>query len=184
MQAAHISTSLYIVIVKVSASGGQLLGCNGKLFEKIDQLSIRFALSVKLKKRASQLTFCITSMYGPNDRSMKPLFLQDLHVIHAWCSVTPWALMGDFDMTRFTEERRGCIANLNDSDSFNDLIRDLALIDIPLGEGHLLGHIRETPRFCKAGSVPCFRSLGWYLPPHLLQGTPQYTLRSHTYLPT
>ena len=37
-------------------------------------------------------------------------------------------------MIRFTEERQGCVANLNDSDSFNDLIRELTLIDITLGE--------------------------------------------------
>ena len=37
-------------------------------------------------------------------------------------------------MTRFTEERQDCVGNLNDMDSFNDLIWELALSDIPLGE--------------------------------------------------
>jgi len=41
--------------------------------------------------------------------------------------------MGDFNMTRFKEERQRYVGNLNDMDSFNDLIQELALIDIPLG---------------------------------------------------
>ena len=51
--------------------------------------------------------------------------------------------MGDFNMTRFMEERQGCVGNLNNMDSFNDFIRGLALIDIPLGGGHSLGPISE-----------------------------------------
>ena len=36
-------------------------------------------------------------------------------------------------MTGFMDEDQGCEGNMNDMDSFNDLIRDLGLIDIPLG---------------------------------------------------
>jgi len=41
--------------------------------------------------------------------------------------------MGDFNMTKFMNERQSCEGNIVDIDSFNDLIRDLGLIDIPLG---------------------------------------------------
>jgi len=36
-------------------------------------------------------------------------------------------------MTRFMNEHQGCKGNIVDMDSFNDFIRDLSLIDIPLG---------------------------------------------------
>ena len=36
---------------------------------------------MKFKKRATQLTFCVIFINGPNDRTLKPPFLQDLHII-------------------------------------------------------------------------------------------------------
>ena len=77
---------------------------------------------MKLKDRATQLTFCITSLYEPNGRSLKSIFLQDLHFIHAWCSPAPWTLIGDFNLTRFLDEHERREGNLNDIDSFNNLI--------------------------------------------------------------
>ena len=104
----------------------------------------RFFISVKLKERATKCTICVTSMYGPDDRTLKPFFLQDLHTIHAWCLSESWVLMGDFNMTRFLDERQDCKGNINNMDSFNDLIRALGLIDIPLGGRSLLGLIKES----------------------------------------
>jgi len=53
-------------------------------------------------------------------------------------------------MTRFTEERQGCVGNLNDMDSFNDLICELALIDIPLeGRSFTWSNKRDIPMFAK-----------------------------------
>lgn len=47
------------------ASGGQLLGWNGALFECTSQLVGTFLLSVKLKHRASVNSYSFTSVYGP-----------------------------------------------------------------------------------------------------------------------
>ena len=43
-------------------------------------------------------------------------------------------MMRDFNMMGFVNERQGCEGNIVDMDSFKDLIWDLGLIDIPLGE--------------------------------------------------
>jgi len=53
-------------------------------------------------------------------------------------------------MTRFMDERQGCEDNIIDIDSFNDLIWDLGLIDIPLG-GRLFtwSNKRAIPAFAK-----------------------------------
>ena len=48
-------------------------------------------------------------------------------------SSMPWALMGNFNMTRFMDERQGCEGNIVNIDSFNDLIWGLGLNNIPLG---------------------------------------------------
>ena len=47
-------------------------------------------------------------------------------------------------MTRFLDERQDCKGKINNMDSFNDLIRALGLIDIPLGGRSLLGLIKES----------------------------------------
>ena len=78
-----------MVLDCIDASGGQLVGWNGKLSEKISQLLTKFSIFVKLKERATQLTLCNISVYEPNDRTLRLLFLQDLHANHAWYSPTP-----------------------------------------------------------------------------------------------
>ena len=52
--------------------------------------------------------------------------------------------MGAFNLTRFVEERLGCEGDPNDMEAFNDAIRNLNLIDVPLGGIHLLGPATET----------------------------------------
>jgi len=103
-------------------------------------------------------------VYGPNDRTIKPLFLDEIRTIHSWCMLEPWALMGDFNMTRFMDGCQGCEANIVDMDFFNDLIRDLGLIHIPLGGDHSLGPTTKFDRFlisdswklstCKLSLIP------------------------------
>ena len=95
----------WVILNSIGASGGQLIGWNGKLFEKLSQHSTSFSILVKLKERASHTRFYVTFVYSPNDRALKPIFLQDILTTHAWCSTELWALMGDFSMTRFLNER-------------------------------------------------------------------------------
>ena len=53
-------------------------------------------------------------------------------------------------MTRFSDDRQGCEGNINDMDSFNDLIRALDLIDISLGGRSFTWlNKRASPTFAK-----------------------------------
>ena len=53
-------------------------------------------------------------------------------------------------MTRFSGERQGCEGNIVDMDFFNDLIRDLGLIDIPLeGKSFTWSNKRAMVAFVK-----------------------------------
>ena len=42
----------YVALDSIGVSGGQLVGWNDKLFEKIGQFSTNFSISVRLKERA------------------------------------------------------------------------------------------------------------------------------------
>jgi len=44
----------WVILNPIGASGGQLIGWNGKVFNKISRLSTRFSISVKFKERATQ----------------------------------------------------------------------------------------------------------------------------------
>ena len=53
-------------------------------------------------------------------------------------------------MMRFMNERQGCEGNIVDMNSFNDFVRDLGLIDIPLGgRSFTLSNKRAMPSFAK-----------------------------------
>ena len=49
----------------------------------------------------------------------------------------------DFNLTRFAEDRQGCVSNPNNMEAFNDVIRHLKPIDVPLGGVLSFGLIRE-----------------------------------------
>ena len=53
------------------------MGWNGKLFEEVSQFITRFFISMKFRERETQSSFSVSSVYRPNDRSLKPLFLQN-----------------------------------------------------------------------------------------------------------
>lgn len=48
--------------------------------------------------------FCVTNVYGPTNRSEKPIFLAELKAI-APPENTPWLVVGDFNLIRFPHEK-------------------------------------------------------------------------------
>lgn len=46
----------------------------------------------------------------------------------------PWVLGGDFNVIRFSDERKGGDNNVRDMNHFNDLVANLQLVEIPLTE--------------------------------------------------
>ena len=63
-------------------------------------------------------------------------------------------------MIRLIDECQGCEGNINDMNSFNDLIRALGLIDIPLGWDPLLGPISEPHPPLQSLTCSLSRKLG------------------------
>ena len=106
---------------------GNLLGGMGNFLRQLVNFPLDSQFRWKLKDRATLFSFCISSVYGSNDRTLKFLFLHDIWCIHSWCSSAPWDLMGDFNMTKLMVERQNCKVNIVDTDSINDLIQDLSV---------------------------------------------------------
>lgn len=86
-----------------------------------------------LVRDVQKIVECIaTSVYGLCISSERSVFLAEFsQVASRWES--PWVLGGDFNIIRFSNERkRGCIIGQAMKD-FSDWIRHHELVDLPLG---------------------------------------------------
>lgn len=80
---------------------------------------------------ASQAKFYVTNVYGPSTwEGKEKFFLEVAHLKE--CCTGKWIVSGDFNSTREQDERRGKTWSLKATLLFNDFIKGLALIDLPM----------------------------------------------------
>lgn len=91
----------------------------------------------------------LTSVYGPRDDPVKSPFWAEIRSIRNWV-LGPWVMCGDFNTMRFSSERTRGIGSMRDMELFGDLIRDLNLVDLPLGgRSFTWSNKREVASFAK-----------------------------------
>lgn len=73
----------------------------------------------------------VTNVYGPSRDEENETFIQELNKLSNFIS-HPWILVGDFNLVRWLIDCSGGIRSFGLMNEFNDLIMDLALIDVPL----------------------------------------------------
>ncbi len=113
------------------ASGGLITCWSSNFFDCTDVIVRTFSLTVRLTHRASGVVFYVSNVYGPHSREEKRACCTELALLQHCCGDN-WVVCGDFNLIRTPEDRNrggrdGCGARL-----FNDLISELALIDLPL----------------------------------------------------
>lgn len=121
----------WCVLNSVGASGGQLLGWNNSKYEMLVSKVGVFFLSAKFKDRSSQEVFFISSVYGPCQDSRRQELWQEFRETSIW-NQGPWLIGGDFNITRFANERDGRLVHQRSMEDFNNVIRDLHLLDPPI----------------------------------------------------
>ena len=123
---------------------------------------------MKFKERATQFTFCALPYMALmiEHWSLSSSMTSTLFMLGVRQSLGLW--WGTLIWLDSWTERHGCEENINDMDSFNDLIRDLGLIDILLGGVPFLGLISEPHPLLqsligslswKLGMIPFFSPL-------------------------
>lgn len=72
-------------------------------------------------------------VYGSHDNNLRRDFWTELCTIRSWNS-EPWLIGGYFNIVRFAEECKGGDKNATTRTEFNEIIRHLRLIDIPISD--------------------------------------------------
>lgn len=141
----------------VGSSGGCLIAWkNG--YSKLSSWATRHTISVSLVQQTTGQVFILTSAYGPTDDNMKRAFMEELRFIHKMVTV-PWLLVGDFNLVRFIDWT-GDMRSFGLMTQFNDLINDLALLEVPLkNRSFTWSSKRPSPSFSKLDRV--FASGEW-----------------------
>jgi len=77
------------------------------------------------------MSFSLTNVYAPTNREDKASFFSELASMADSIS-SPWMVLGDFNLTRFPDDKNTDSFNISDANHFNELINTLGLIEIPL----------------------------------------------------
>ncbi len=138
------------MLVEASGASGGLLTCwNSRTFDCSEVFVRHFTLTLHLRHRASGLDFYISNVYGPPRWDGKAEFCDELRQLKDLC-VGRWVVCGDFNFTRSQSERSGKEWSRRATLMFNELIRDLALIDLPLKNSRFTwSNMQHNPTLAK-----------------------------------
>ncbi len=133
----------------VGSAGGIVTCWNSKLFSCTEVIVRRFSLTVRLKVAQSGSNIYITNVYGPPSWEGKEEFCNELLALDGVCS-GGWVVCGDFNLTRSLQERRGRCWSRRLMELFNNLINNLRLIDVPMGNQEFTwSNLQRRPTLAK-----------------------------------
>lgn len=147
-------------LLAVGTTGGVIIAWK-RNYTLINSWTTPHSVSVVLKQEASGESFLITLVYGPSVEDQKRDFIDELRRLAGLVQL-PWILLGDFNLTRWLTDRPGDLRGMTLMQLFNDLIRDLEVVDIPLNNrAYTWSSKTPQPSFSKIDRV--FMSSGWIL---------------------
>lgn len=149
--------SNFVTRDSVGASGGMLTAWDASVFSLENASPLPYTLTSGLSLRADSVSFSLTNVYAPTSRENKPAFFRELASIADSIS-SPWMLLGDFNLTRFPDDKNTDSFNVADADRFNEVINALGLIEIPLVDrAYTWSNRRDEPTLVRLDR--CFVSL-------------------------
>ncbi|PNT64030.1 hypothetical protein BRADI_4g23684v3 [Brachypodium distachyon] len=134
----------FLCCPSAGASGGILTPWNDSDWEcSIARLA--FSLSCLFSSRASNLSFCVSNVYGPCEAADKQVFFDELANISLQ-SVGPWAVLNDFNLTLCSSDRSNANLNASEAARFVSCLSSLQLLEIPLlGRSFTWSNQQESP---------------------------------------
>lgn len=120
-----------VVVVHADGSkGGLLIGWKWS-YKLLNSWATKHSCLALLQQESTGGVFLVTNVYGPSSDDQKQNFIQELKGLAPLVN-HPWILGGDFNLVRWLIDRSGDRSSFELMAQFNDVILDLALIDIPL----------------------------------------------------
>ncbi len=136
-------------IKAVGASGGIFTGWNYRYFTCVEVLVWDYSLTLRLKHHNIGFLFLLTNLYGPPSWQGKEEFCRELVALKGEC-IGPWVVCGDFNFTRNQNERRGRCWSRKLMLMFSNLINELELVDLPLGnQQYTWSNMQSNPTMAK-----------------------------------
>ncbi|KAH7687154.1 Exodeoxyribonuclease III protein [Dioscorea alata] len=126
-------------------SGGIIMAWDKNLLSGSLIHSGVFSLTLEFSNRLDNSVWLCTSVYGPNARSLRSDFWNELRLIRNLRS-SPWVICGDFNVMFSLNDKNTEIHNLGDLVNAQIFLNELNLIDPPLhGRGFTWTNGQEVP---------------------------------------
>ncbi|CAN6374258.1 unnamed protein product [Urochloa humidicola] len=157
------------------AAGGVLTAWDDSVFRLVTVDKRRFSLTCTLSFLLDGSSFAFTNVYAPAHHADKAVFLQELSS-SPQCDLRPWLLLGDFNLTRFPDDKKNANFHSAESSLFNDTLHSLSLLEIPLlDRAYTWSNKRDVPTLVRLDRA--FINLAWdeKFPNSLLSSLTRFT---------
>jgi hypothetical protein len=134
----------WVVLPAFGTSGGILLMWDKRVVECLEEAVGSFFISCKFKSVMDQFVWAFSGVYDPIDNSERPLLWEELSGVFLWWDIL-WCFGGDFNVTRFSNERTGAHHSTFAMGDFSDFISKLGLLDLPLTGGSFTWSNNQVP---------------------------------------
>ena len=141
------------------ASGGIIMGWNESIFTgQVVEINL-FAITVHFTSNHNNDIWTLTTVYGPSHGPDRDSFIDWINNLNISPSEN-WIIVGDFNFYRSPEDRNRPGGNFQDMNTFNSIISNLGIIEIPLkGRNYTWSNMQDNPLLEQLDW--CFTSLNW-----------------------
>lgn len=121
----------HAVTLSEGTSGGILVAWNSSSVAGQVVVAHRYHITVKLVSTETNCQFLLTAVYAPCLSTKRSAFFEAVSEVAADLD-TPWAVLGDFNMYRFSHEKSRGRLCWTTMEHLNSWIREQGLDDIPI----------------------------------------------------
>jgi exonuclease III len=121
----------FATLPALGSCGGMITAFSSRLFSLISSIQRQYTLTLCLNSHLTSNAIWVTNVYAPTDHSLKQSFLDELSSIQP-APTTPWIILGDFNLMRYSSDKNNNSFRQPEADLFNDTINQLSLIELPL----------------------------------------------------
>ena len=107
---------------------------DSKVLHLVDVEEGSFSISYRFRNYEDNFLWCFTGVYRPTTFKEREGLWDELGAVRGLWN-DPWCVAGDFNITRFSEERSGEGRLTGGMRRFSNVIEDLELRDLPLQGG-------------------------------------------------
>jgi hypothetical protein len=139
--------------------GGILIAARESLVQITDPQVGCFSVTVRINHCGGDLSWWLTSVYGPQTDGDKALFMDELEAIRDACP-GPWAVVGDFNLILDDTDKNNTRINRRNMSLFRRVVDSLELRDMYLhGRLYTWSNERSNPMLVKLDRL--LASLDW-----------------------